>query len=136
MPNEEMGRRTLPEPPEVASAIVFAATGGFLVFVTLMMVAVYFYLRIGAPDALRPIVEHPFPQPALQKAPQNDLQQYEAEQRAALSGYSWVDQAQGIARIPIADAMRIVVKRGAHAYDPPEQAAPLDTPTPPQGARP
>lgn len=136
MPNEEMGQRSLPEPPAVASAIVFTATGGFLLFVALAMFAIYFYLSVGAPDALRPVVEHSFPQPALQKAPQNDLQQYETEQRAALSGYSWIDQARGIARLPIGDAMEIVIKRGAHAYDPLDQATPPDATALPQGARP
>ena len=39
-----------------------------------------------------------------------------------------VDQAKGIARIPIEEAMRIVTARGNHAYDPPEPSRPRQAP--------
>ena len=36
MPNEEMGSRRLPQPPDVATGIVIAAVAGFLAFVALV----------------------------------------------------------------------------------------------------
>ena len=120
MPNEEMGARTMPQPPDVAADIVLRAVAGFLVFVALTMTGLFFYLRTAAPGALRQASEHPFPEPALQKKPQEDFTRFELEQRMALSDYGWVDRAKGIARIPIEEAMRIVTARGNHAYDPPE----------------
>ncbi|HEX4504425.1 MAG TPA: hypothetical protein VH722_01745 [Alphaproteobacteria bacterium] len=120
MPNEEMGARTVPQPPDVATGVVIMAVAGFLAFVGLTMTGLFFYLRAGAPGALRQASDHRFPAPALQKTPQDDLKRFELEQRMALSGYGWIDRATGIARIPIEEAMRIVIARGDHAYDPPE----------------
>ena len=136
MPNEEMGHRALPQPPDVDSRVVFTVTMGFLIFVALSMTGLFFYLRADAPGALNTPSERQFPQPALQKAPQSDLRQFEAEQRAALSGYAWVDRNKGIARIPIEDAMRIIAERGEHAYDPIEAPDPPATPDKAQETRP
>jgi hypothetical protein len=118
MPNEEMGSRTLPEPPGVATGVVMIAVVAFLGFVAVMMAVLFFYLKAGAPEALERATEHPFPEPALQKTPVDDLKQFELEQRMALSGYGWVDRSKDIARIPIDEAMRIIASRGDHAYDP------------------
>lgn len=118
MPNEDMGSRSLPEPPGVATGVVLMAVAAFLGLVAVMMAVLFFYLKAGAPNTLRPATEHAFPQPALQKRPQDDLKQFELEQRMALSGYGWVDRSKDIARIPIDEAMRIIASRGDHAYDP------------------
>jgi hypothetical protein len=119
MPNEEMGARTIPQPPDVATRVVIIAVAGFLVFVGLTMTGLFFYLRTAAPGAFRQASERRFPAPALQKKPQDDLKRFELEQRMALWGYGWIDRSKGIARIPIEEAMRSVVARGDHAYDPP-----------------
>jgi hypothetical protein len=117
MPNDEMGARSIPQPPDVATSVVVIAVAGFLAFVALSMTGLFFYLRAGAPGAFMPAAEHTFPAPVLQTKPQDDLKQFELDQRKALSGYAWVDRSKGIARIPIAEAMRIVAARGDHAYD-------------------
>ena len=77
------------------------------------MTVLFFYLRAGAPDAFRQAIEHPFPEPALQKRPQDDLKRFELEQRMSLSGYGWVDRSKGMARIPIDEAMRIIAASAA-----------------------
>lgn len=136
MPNEEMGARTMPQPPGVATDIVLLAVAGFLVFVALTMTGLFFYLRTAAPDALRQPSEHRFPEPALQKKPQDDLKRFELERRMELSDYGWVDRAKGIARIPIEEAMRIVTARGDHAYDPPEPSPTTPSATNQTGGRP
>jgi len=123
MPNEEMGSRAMPEPPSVATGIVIVATAGFLIFVALSMAGLFVYLKSAVPGAMTRAVEHHFPEPTLQKHPQEDLKRYEREQRTVLSTYGWVDRPKGLARIPIEDAMRIIAAKGEHAYDPPEQAA-------------
>ena len=118
MPNENMGSRRLPQPPDVATGIVIAAIAGFLGFVALSMTGLFFYLRSAAPVVFKAAVEHHFPKPTLQKRPQDDLRRFEREQRAALSGYGWVDRSKGLVRIPIEEAMRIIAARGDHAFDP------------------
>lgn len=52
------------------------------------------------------------PSPRLQDNPQQELQDLRAKQKALLEGYGWVNKEAGVARIPIEEAMRIVVERG------------------------
>ena len=50
--------------------------------------------------------------PRLQHQPQQDMRELRAKQEALLKGYEWVNREGGVARIPIEEAMRIVVQRG------------------------
>ena len=52
------------------------------------------------------------PEPRLQTNPQEDLRQLRAREDAALLGYEWVDKSAGVARIPIDEAMKLIVQRG------------------------
>ena len=47
------------------------------------------------------------PEPRLQTAPASELLALRAEERRALSGYGWADEAAGVARIPIDEAMAL-----------------------------
>ena len=138
MPNEEMGSRAIPQPPDVATNTVIISVAVFLGLVAVAMVGLFFYLKTGAPAAFKQPTEHDFPKPALQTNPKEDFARIEFEQRMALSGYAWVDRSKGLARIPIDEAMRIVAARGDHAYDalePPASMSESD-PAKQQGARP
>ena len=53
------------------------------------------------------------PTPRLQTQPFRDVHQLRQEQLERLSSYGWVDQGAGVVHIPIEDAMRVVVERGA-----------------------
>jgi hypothetical protein len=55
------------------------------------------------------------PEPRLQVHPQQDLRDLRAREDAVLHGYGWVDKNTGVARIPIEEAMKIVVQRGLPA---------------------
>ena len=57
------------------------------------------------------------PSPRFQENPQEELQDLRAKQKALLEGYSWVSKEGGIARIPIEDAMKMVVERGVPARE-------------------
>lgn len=57
------------------------------------------------------------PSPRFQENPQQELQDLRAKQRALLEGYSWVNKEAGIARIPIEDAMKMIVERGLPARE-------------------
>lgn len=136
MPNEEMGSRTIPEPPDVATLTVLVTVAGFLGFVALAITGLFFYLRAEAPGALKQGVEHQFPEPTLQKSPQADLGRFDTDQRKALSGYGWIDRQKGLVHIPIEEAMRIVAARGDHAYDALDAPANAANPSSPTGVRP
>jgi hypothetical protein len=57
------------------------------------------------------------PEPRFQRAPQEDMRALREREQAMLKGYGWVDQGAGVVRIPIEDAMRIVVERGLPARE-------------------
>lgn len=52
------------------------------------------------------------PEPRLQVAAPRDLKQYKEEQDKLLNSYGWVDQQNGIVRIPIDEAMNLLIQRG------------------------
>jgi len=57
--------------------------------------------------------EHaPMPQPRLQPHPLADRARYDAQQRARMSGYHWVDRSAGIVRIPVSRAMQVLARQG------------------------
>ena len=74
-------------------------------------------------------------QPRLQRFPANEAYDIRRQEAAALDGYAWVDRNAGTVRIPIAEAMRMVVERGlpsrpaASAQAPPAATdVPMETP--------
>lgn len=52
------------------------------------------------------------PEPRFQQDPQQELQDLRARQKALLEGYGWANKEAGVVRIPIEEAMRLVVERG------------------------
>ena len=52
------------------------------------------------------------PAPRLQTQPFKDVYQLKQAQLEKLQSYGWVDQSAGVVRIPIDEAMRIVIERG------------------------
>jgi len=52
------------------------------------------------------------PEPRLQVSAPRDLKVYKAEQNEILNNYGWVDQKDGIVRIPIDQAMDILLQKG------------------------
>jgi hypothetical protein len=57
------------------------------------------------------------PEPRLQANPRLDLQEMRAEENVILQSYGWVDRDQGVARMPIDEAMKMVVQRGLPARE-------------------
>lgn len=53
------------------------------------------------------------PGPALQSAPQLDLAAYRAAKARRLNSLGWVDAAQGMAHLPIDEAMALMAARAA-----------------------
>jgi hypothetical protein len=67
------------------------------------------------------------PAPRLQQSPANEIYDFRRLEAAELNGYAWQSRDAGIVRIPIAEAMRIVVERGlsSRVSDP---SQPAETP--------
>jgi hypothetical protein len=51
------------------------------------------------------------PEPRLQQFPREDIMNLRLREEAALQTYGWVDKEAGAVRIPIQDAMRLVLER-------------------------
>ncbi|MDP1569964.1 MAG: hypothetical protein Q8L86_08170 [Vicinamibacterales bacterium] len=55
------------------------------------------------------------PAPRLQTQPFKDVYLLRQSERQTLQTYGWVDQENGIVRVPIQDAMRLTIERGLPA---------------------
>ena len=84
-------------------------------FVSLAGVLGFVYLVYGTPHM------HPEPelvnkrtmnQPALQSNGVADLAEFQAKQQADLTTYGWVNKSQGVVRLPINQAIDIVLQKG------------------------
>jgi hypothetical protein len=67
-------------------------------------------------------------EPRLQTRPLDDLAAIRADDERRLKSYGWVDESQGIVRIPIEAAMRMIAERGLPAPAAAPSAAPSGAP--------
>jgi hypothetical protein len=84
------------------------------------------------PASMIPATPAPAAGPLLVTDEPSALAAFRAKEDAILDGYAWVEKDQGIARMPIAEAMRIVGARRAL----PEFPAPAPSPAAPGVAAP
>lgn len=59
------------------------------------------------------------PAPVLQANPVADMQRFRAEEQRKVSTYGWMDERQGIARIPVDRAMELVLQNGLPQWQSP-----------------
>lgn len=70
------------------------------------------------------------PNPRLQAHPRADLENYCQAEQHEINSYGWVDQQDGIARVPVDRAMDIVIERGLPARTPSEATGETPSPAP------
>ena len=61
-------------------------------------------------------------EPRLQQFPRNELYEFRAKEDQQLHSYGWVDKNAGTVRIPIDDAMRLMLERGILTSRPQDQS--------------
>jgi hypothetical protein len=109
----------MPHPDHLRIDRIALAGGAIAVTVALAVVVVLAWLHASGmpPGGLRLRRDYALTvdAPPLQGAPQLDLQAYRAEKARRLHETAWVDASQGIARIPIDDAMALMLQRAASA---------------------
>lgn len=59
------------------------------------------------------------PEPRLQTNPREDLRALRAHEDEILTTYAWVDRPAGVVRVPIDEAMKLLLKRGLPARQEP-----------------
>jgi hypothetical protein len=113
-----------------AGAVVWFGIALFLI-VAAVAVATHFGLLLAdrrpAPGTaeLTPLAEQRLPPgPRLQTAPPADMRAFRAHEDALLNSAGWVDEASGVARIPIADAKRLLLERGLPVANPAGETKP------------
>lgn len=96
-----------------------------VILVGVMLIFNYFAAHQGLGPPVTPFantrVLPPPGVPLLQPAPPQELNQYRKEQEDLLQTYGWVDQKNGIVRIPIDRAMDLLIQRGLPASTSPDQ---------------
>lgn len=85
--------------------------------IVLAAVAAALLLRARGPAQNTPAKPFTGAAPLLQPAPQIERAAYFDEKRRVLDNPGWVDRRAGIARIPLADAMRIMAARSGSAKE-------------------
>jgi hypothetical protein len=70
-----------------------------------------------------------FPQPRLQTHPRLDLEEIRNAQERTLDTYGWVDQPNGVVRVPIDRAIDLLVQRGLPARSSAPAAPNVSIPT-------
>ncbi|WP_448206943.1 hypothetical protein [Azospirillum sp. sgz302134] len=79
--------------------------------IVLVVVALMFVFPDATRDQPKGLVTA-MPEPQLQTKPAADMRAYRAEAERRLNSYGWVDRQQGVARVPINEAMRRVAEQG------------------------
>lgn len=94
---------------------VLAVLGALALVVLLVGAAVHAFAKwreTPLAGANRPL-DAQIAEPKLESAPQYDRAQFFAEKQQLIESYGWVDRKQGVARIPIEVAAKILAQRYA-----------------------
>ncbi len=74
------------------------------------------------------------PEPRLQISPERELREMRAEEERVLGSYAWVDEAGGVARVPVDRAIELVLEFGLPTPVPEEPLIEEITASPRRGA--
>ena len=122
------------EPTDVSTRgfLYFLLITGILLVIT-CLVMIGLFSRYRKTDVPIPTVAQPFhdfrvltPPPRIQTAPANDIIEYRQAQERLLNSWGWIDQKQGIARIPINRAMQLLLRQGLPTEDQTNAAPPAN----------
>lgn len=119
-PEREEARSQEPWDSEIRFGALLALGGGLLALVLFSAVGVYFLFKsfLGWQERQgsgTPVMERPetmISGPRLLPTPEKTLREFRSQAETALSSYGWIDEAEGIAHIPIERAIEIVGERG------------------------
>lgn len=83
--------------PDVPASAVVGILGAILLFVIIVGLQALFY-RMEESELERKVYDQPY----------QELQQLDADQLELLNSYGWVNEAEGVVRIPIERAMDVI----------------------------
>jgi hypothetical protein len=99
----------------IVVSLAFLAVGTFLVFILVVGIFRYFYDTDKTGEALRQGVIPP--EPRIEVAPYEQLQQLRVREDHILNSYAWVDQKAGTVRVPIDRAIDLLAGKGLRSHN-------------------
>jgi hypothetical protein len=113
------------EMSDVSMRGVLAFAAGLLVTGIIIYVLIWlFFVFLAGQQTRETVRQYPMargqqervpPMPRLQINPREDLRELRSAEETVLTSYGWVDQNNGVVRIPIDEAMKLTVQRGLAA---------------------
>jgi hypothetical protein len=102
--------------PIIVKFIVWLGVSAVIIHVGLWLLFDAFAARrIERAEPRFPLAAHEGPrlppEPRLQQFPREDIMNFRLREEGALDQYGWVDKDAGVVRVPIQDAMRLVLER-------------------------
>ena len=102
----------------IVVSLAFLAVATLFVFVLVVGIFRYFYATYSTEEATKlskPVIP---PEPRLEVAPYEQIQQLHAKEDHVLTTYAWVDKDGGKVRIPIDRAIDLLAAKGLASHDP------------------
>jgi hypothetical protein len=101
----------------IVVSLAFLAVATAIVFVLVVGIFRYFYATYSTEEATRlsqPVIP---PQPRIEVAPYEQLQQLRIKEDHILSSYAWVDEDSGTVRVPIDKAIDLLAAKGLPSHN-------------------
>jgi hypothetical protein len=112
------------EPVDISVRALAAGLAAVLLTLLLsMFLAMWLYPNVVVDRRLGAALP-PYPAPRLQTDPAKDLRQFVAGETERLNSAGWVDEAHGVAHIPIDEAMRMIAQQGIPDWPAPKGPQP------------
>jgi len=101
----------------IVVSLAFLAVTTFLVFLLVIGIFRYFYASYSTEEATKrsqPVVP---PEPRIEVAPYEQLQQLRAKEDHVLNTYAYVDKSSGVVRVPINQAIDMLATKGLPSHN-------------------
>ena len=104
------------EPKDVGAGFIWAGVALVLATVLALMLLVFWLFPKAISDRTLTLPLPRYPNPQLQPDARADWLKLYTSEMQALNSTGWVDKAHGVVHIPIADAMRKIVREGISGW--------------------
>ncbi|HTB17567.1 MAG TPA: hypothetical protein VK708_05595 [Bryobacteraceae bacterium] len=101
----------------IVVSLAFLAVATAIVFVLVIGIFRYFYASYSTAESIKlsqPVIP---PEPRIEVAPYEQLQQLRVQEDHILSTYAWVDKQNGVVRVPIDRAIDMLAAKGLPSHN-------------------
>ena len=101
----------------IVVSLAFLAVTTAIVFVLVIGIFRYFYDTNSTEETIKLTIPVIPPQPRIEVAPYEQLQQLRVQEDHILSTYAWVDKQAGVVRVPIDKAIDLLAAKGLPSHN-------------------